>query len=209
MTGCCERHSAEDRPHRSHRALEAGLARAMLHASALAGACAGLVSSIVTCPLDVVKTRLQAQTGPSKPLRQGWNGPAGHPNGSIGGGGARLAWEALQKSQAIKEVITGESSSSSATAAEARYEGLVGESILEILKRRKIRLQWAQSVSNDRSYQAHFKRYGGMMVSEASTEAWDQPSLGICRRGRSTSQSMIRPRRCSRSNSTRRAKRAS
>jgi solute carrier family 25 folate transporter 32 len=33
--------------------------------NAVAGACAGLVSSIATCPLDVVKTKLQAQHTPS------------------------------------------------------------------------------------------------------------------------------------------------
>ncbi|CDR87152.1 related to YIA6-Pvruvate transporter of the mitochondrial inner membrane [Sporisorium scitamineum] len=40
----------------------------MLHSSAIAGACAGLVSSVVTCPLDVVKTRLQAQEGCRRPI---------------------------------------------------------------------------------------------------------------------------------------------
>lgn len=91
----------------------------MLHASAVAGACAGLVSSIVTCPLDVVKTKLQAQSGPSRPLRSGWNGPAGHPNGGIGGGAAREAWERLLVEQArARGVSVAELSS--------QYEGLTG-----------------------------------------------------------------------------------
>jgi len=92
----------------------------MLHASALAGACAGLVSSIVTCPLDVVKTKLQAQGGPSRPLRSGWSGPAGHPNGGIGGGAAREAWERALKLQASKEGVPRE-------VIESRYDGLSGE----------------------------------------------------------------------------------
>lgn len=35
--------------------------------SAISGACAGLVSSIITCPLDVVKTKLQAQSSVKAP----------------------------------------------------------------------------------------------------------------------------------------------
>lgn len=53
--------------------------------SAISGACAGLVSSIITCPLDVVKTKLQAQSsvkgptrtsvGPSEAVQGGKQGP--------------------------------------------------------------------------------------------------------------------------------------
>ncbi|PWN17907.1 mitochondrial carrier [Microstroma glucosiphilum] len=51
--------------------------------SAIAGACAGLVSSIVTCPLDVVKTKLQAQST-SKPAVKAPNVVSG---GSSSAGG--------------------------------------------------------------------------------------------------------------------------
>lgn len=91
----------------------------MLHASAIAGACAGLVSSVVTCPLDVVKTKLQAQSGPTKPLRSGWSGPAGHPNGGIGGGAAREAWEKVLAERARATGL-------SIAEIEARYDGLLG-----------------------------------------------------------------------------------
>lgn len=93
----------------------------MLHASALAGACAGLVSSIVTCPLDVVKTRLQAQSGRSRMQQPGWTGSAAHPGGGLGGGNIRASMASSKGKQAIIEGM-------SSAATENRYEGLRGES---------------------------------------------------------------------------------
>lgn len=125
----------------------------MLHASALAGACAGLVSSIVTCPLDVVKTKLQAQSGPSRPLRSGWNGPAGHPNGGIGGGAAREAWErslhmlAKQQGVSVAEI-------------QSRSEGLAGTYLSFLLSRRaKLRTSfWTWTDPSLLRYILHFIR---------------------------------------------------
>ena len=69
-----------------------------MHDSAVAGACAGLVSSILTCPLDVVKTRLQAQGGPEfqpgTALSQGFKGSAGGISGGVGGGLNQLLYPA-------------------------------------------------------------------------------------------------------------------
>lgn len=94
----------------------------MLHASALAGACAGLVSSIVTCPLDVVKTRLQAQSAVNRPLRNGWTGPAAHPTGGMGGGNIR---ESIARS--LRQSVSSLDSISAPEAVENRYEGLSGK----------------------------------------------------------------------------------
>lgn len=94
----------------------------MLHASALAGACAGLVSSIVTCPLDVVKTRLQAQSAVNRPLRNGWTGSAAHPTGGMGGGNVRqsIARSMNQSATSIEGLVAPE-------AVGNQYEGLSGE----------------------------------------------------------------------------------
>lgn len=166
----------------------------MLHASALAGACAGLVSSIVTCPLDVVKTKLQAQSGPTRPLRQGWSGPAGHPNGSIGGGGARLAYEAQRRSQAIKEAITGEG-------AESRYEGLFGKCWAAVW----VKMTGCSMCTIDS--QEPCGKYGEKTASEASTGVWGRPSLGTFQRGPSTLQFMTSAKQCWPSGSIRLARR--
>ena len=56
--------TSDDDPHNSgtaHMHLEAENKRTMVYNYAIAGASAGLVSSIASCPLDVIKTRLQAQ----------------------------------------------------------------------------------------------------------------------------------------------------
>ena len=45
--------------------------------NALSGACAGILTSLITCPLDVVKTRLQAQINSLQANRAGLGVPSG------------------------------------------------------------------------------------------------------------------------------------
>jgi solute carrier family 25 (mitochondrial folate transporter), member 32 len=45
--------------------------------NALAGACAGILTSLITCPLDVVKTRFQAQINSLQVDRAGLGVPSG------------------------------------------------------------------------------------------------------------------------------------
>lgn len=45
--------------------------------NALSGACAGILTSLITCPLDVVKTRLQAQINSLQADRAGLGVPSG------------------------------------------------------------------------------------------------------------------------------------
>ncbi|KDN52072.1 mitochondrial carrier [Tilletiaria anomala UBC 951] len=93
-----------------------------MHNSAIAGACAGLVSSIVTCPLDVVKTKLQAQGGPDfqpgTALSQGFKGSAGGISGGVGGGLNQLLYPASSGA------VVGASGGASATGAHASHAGM-------------------------------------------------------------------------------------
>ncbi|CAO1628851.1 unnamed protein product [Parajaminaea phylloscopi] len=83
--------------------------------SAIAGACAGLVSSIVTCPLDVVKTKLQAQA--SSPKAQSVS-PGIPQAGAVPSSPLPAAYKSAQAAQATH--------AASVDSGERVYRGLTG-----------------------------------------------------------------------------------
>jgi solute carrier family 25 folate transporter 32 len=83
--------SSDDRRHIIYRIAPFDAAKLSDHFSpTCAGATAGLVSAVITCPLDVIKTKLQAQGGWARGSRKA--DVSGKPRYSGLTGSARMIW---------------------------------------------------------------------------------------------------------------------